>query len=395
MNYCLIRERKSPPDFRCALNPEQALAFAQSNSNISIWAEPSAHRCFSDALFQEQGIEINESRTAQVYLGIKEVPPADLLPNSTYFFFSHTIKRQPYNLKLLQEILNRNIRLIDYECLRDSQGQRLIGFGFYAGVVGAYNTLRTFSIKSQTEHLPHTSQLNSRAEMDKVLAAWQFPNIRILLTGQGRVAQGALSVLKQLNFKEIDANLPFPETGRWYKNIDYNQYNVRIKDGGFDADEFFSQPQLYKAHFLPFISNAQILMTGHFWSSISPRFLSAEELGMTQVQVVGDISCDINGPLPCTLRASTLMEPAYGWDKHSFEETDLLSPSAIAVMAVDNLPAALPADASTHFGSELLPLLQEFENQPDALVFEQATIAQNGKLMPKYAYLQRWVDGLE
>jgi hypothetical protein len=395
MIYCLIRERKSPPDFRCALNPEQALAFAQSNSNISIWAEPSAHRCFSDALFQEQGIEIDEGITAQVYLGIKEVPPDDLVPNSTYFFFSHTIKRQSHNLKMLQEVLQRNIRLIDYECLRDSHGQRLIGFGYYAGVIGAYNTLRTFTQKTLQQPLPHTADLNSRHQMNLVLSDWKVADVRILLTGQGRVAQGALSVLRQLNFKEIDANLPFPETGRWYKNIDYDQYNVRIQDEGFDAAEFFSEPQLYKAHFLPFVSNAQILMTGHFWSSISPRFLSAEQLSKTQVQVVGDISCDINGPLPCTLRASTLKDPVYGWDKISFQETDFLSPSAIAVMAVDNLPAALPADASTHFGSELLPLLQEFESQPHALVFEQATIAQNGKLMPKYAYLQSWVDGLE
>jgi len=395
MKYCLIQERKSPPDFRCPLNPLQAAAFFNSNPNISIWAEPSAHRCFPDHDFQQQGIKVADNMPADVYLGIKEVPPANLVPNSTYFFFSHTIKRQPQNLKLLQAILQQKIRLIDYECLRDSKGQRLLGFGFYAGVVGAYNTLRTFSVKNQNEPLPHSSQLKSRAQMDQILEDWNIPDLRILLTGTGRVAQGALSILKQMKFVEIDANLPFPDTGRWYKNIDYDQYNVRIQDGGFEPAEFFLHPNLYRAHFLPFIANAQILMTGHFWSSISPRFLTAEQLANTQLQVVGDISCDINGPLPCTLRASTLQDPAYGWDKITHQETNLHAPSAIAVMAVDNLPAALPADASTHFGAELLPLLQHFENHPDATVFEEATIAKNGALMPKYAYLQAWVDGLE
>lgn len=395
MKYCLIREQKSPPDFRCPLNPHQALAFAQSHPSISIWAEPSAHRCFPDDQFQKLGIELATDKQADVYLGIKEVPPTALVPNSTYFFFSHTIKRQSYNLKLLQEVLRRSIRLIDYECLRDPSGQRLIGFGFYAGVVGAYNTLRTFSLKTEQNPLPHTSQLQSRLHMDQLLANWAVPNVRVVLTGQGRVAQGALSVLKKMEFKELDANLPFPDAGRWYKNINYHQYNVRSKDGGFGEAEFFRRPDLYQSHFLPFIGNANILMTGHFWSSNAPRFLSHEQLGSTQLKVVGDISCDINGPLPCTLRASTLTDPAYGWDKNSFQETGLLSPTAIAVMAVDNLPAALPADASTHFGNELLPLLQNFESQPNASVFEQATIAQQGKLMPKFAYLQNWVDGLE
>jgi len=395
MKYCLIRERKSPPDLRCPLNPEQASAFAQSSPNISIWAEPSPYRCFSDAQFLSRGIELVENNSAQIYLGIKEVPPLDLIPNSTYFFFSHTIKRQAHNLKLLQEVLKRNIRLIDYECIRDSQGQRLIGFGFYAGVVGAYNTLRTFSLKTLQQPLPHTNKLKSQTEMDLALQTWSVSDVRLLLTGKGRVAQGVLSILNKLNFKEIDAYSPFPETGRWFKNIDYDQYNVRIQDGGFDATEFFAQPQLYKSHFQAFIHNAQIIVAGHFWSSISPRFLSPEQLGRTQVQVVGDISCDIQGPLPCTLRASTLKNPAYGWHKKTFQETDLHDPLAIAVMAVDNLPAALPADASTHFGSELLPLLQQFDNQPDAFVFEQATIAQHGRLMPKFAYLQAWVDGVE
>lgn len=395
MKYCLIRERKSPPDFRCPLNPEQALAFAKSNSNVSIWAESSAHRCFSDAEFLQQGIALAEGKPAQVYLGIKEVPPSALIPNSTYFFFSHTIKRQPQNRELLQAVLQNNIRLIDYECLRDPQGQRLIGFGFYAGVVGAYNTLRTFSLKTQQQPLPHSAQLQSRTHMDQVLSEWSVPDLRIVLTGQGKVAQGALSILKQLNFIQLEPHQVFPETGRWVKIIDYHQYNVRIQDGGFDAAEFYAQPQLYQARFLPFLSNAQILLTGHFWSADSPRFLSPEQLGSTQILVVGDISCDVNGPLPCTLRPSTLQEPAYGWDKISFQETDLMKPSAIAVMAVDNLPAALPADASNHFGTALLPILQAFEKQPNAPVFEHATIAQNGALMPKYAYLQAWVDGLE
>lgn len=392
MKYCILRERKTPPDYRSPLNPHQAAYFFTKLESVKIWAEPSPHRCFPDSDFNRHGLDIENGRQADVYLGIKEVPPADLNPNSTYFFFSHTIKRQAQNLKLLQEVLKKNIRLIDYECLRDSSGQRLIGFGFYAGVVGAYNTLRTFSMKLNQPPLPPTSKLGSRAAMDQVLADWSSPDVRILLTGQGRVAQGALSILKQLHFQTLPIHEPFPSTGRWVKNIDFNDYNVRMSDGGFDAQEFFTQPQLYQANFTPFLSGAQIIMTGHFWSSISPKFLTDKELADSNVQVVGDISCDIHGPIPSTLRASTLDEPMYGWHRKTFQETDALSPDAIAVMAVDNLPAALPADASSHFGQELLPLLMAFESNPSASIFQEATIAQNGALTPKYAYLQGWVD---
>jgi hypothetical protein len=228
--------------------------------------------------------------------------------------------------------------------------------------------------------------------MDQVLANWSSPDVRILLTGQGRVAQGALSILKQLHFQILPINQPFPTSGRWVKNIDFSDYNVRIADGGFDSQEFFTQPQLYKAHFTPFLAGAQIIMTGHYWSAKSPKFLTPIELANSEVQVVGDISCDIQGPVPSTLRASTLVEPMYGWHRKTFQETDALSPEAIAVMAVDNLPAALPADASSHFGQELLPLLKEFETNPVGPIFQAATIAENGALTPKYAYLQSWVD---
>lgn len=392
MKYCILRERKTPPDYRSPLNPQQAVDFLKNEDSVEIWAESSPQRCFADADFIQHGLDIENDRQADVYLGIKEVPPADLIPNSTYFFFSHTIKRQAQNLKLLQEVLKKNIRLIDYECLRDSAGQRLIGFGFYAGVVGAYSTLRTFAKKLNLPPLPHTSELGSRAEMDQVLANWSSPDVRILLTGQGRVAQGALSILKQLHFQILPINQPFPTSGRWVKNIDFSDYNVRIADGGFDSQEFFTQPQLYKAHFTPFLAGAQIIMTGHYWSAKSPKFLTPIELANSEVQVVGDISCDIQGPVPSTLRASTLVEPMYGWHRKTFQETDALSPEAIAVMAVDNLPAALPADASSHFGQELLPLLKEFETNPVGPIFQAATIAENGALTPKYAYLQSWVD---
>ena len=148
MKLALIREGKVPPDSRVPLTPEQC-AYVLANHPVEIVVEPSPIRCFADDEYREAGIALqNDLSDADVLLGVKEVPVEQLIPGKTYFFFSHTIKKQAYNRRLLQTILEKRIRLIDYEVLTDLNGRRLIAFGRFAGMVGAHNALYTFGRRS-------------------------------------------------------------------------------------------------------------------------------------------------------------------------------------------------------------------------------------------------------
>lgn len=400
MKFALIKERKSPPDRRVVFSPETAKELKETFPESEIIAESSDIRVFSDQAYIDSGISVlTDVSDADVLLGVKEVPVEALIPNKKYFFFSHTIKKQPYNKKLLQAVLAKNIELYDHETIVDAQNKRLIGFGYYAGLVGAYNAFRAFGIKFELFNLPKAENLSDKEALIQAIKKHTLPPIKIVLTGgEGKVARGAKEILDKAKIKEVSVedflnkNYDKPV----YVKIDVLDYNKRIDGQVIDNFDFYNNPKEYVSDFERFTKVADMLITGHFYGNDAPYILTNDMLKArdNKIKVVADISCDVEGPIACTLRASTIAEPLYGYHPSEEKEVDYRHPAAITVMAVDNLPCELPKDASEGFGKMFLEhVIPAFFNGDKDGVLQRAKITENGKLTPRFAYLEDYVNG--
>lgn len=335
-----------------------------------------------------------------VLLGVKEVPIPHLIPNKKYFFFSHTIKKQPYNRDLLRAILEKNIELYDHEVITNENEQRLVAFGRYAGIVGAYNGFRAFGLKYGTFELPKAENLADQQALIAELKKIKLPNIKILLTGKGRVGNGSKEMLDAMGLKKVNVAEYLKEEFNEpvYCQIDASEYNKR-KDGvrGNKAD-FFAHPEEYKSNFFRFAEVTDFYIAGHFYGQGAPYLYTREDAKHPdfKIKVVADVSCDIDGPVASTIKPSTIADPIYGYDPISEKETDFKNEDAIAVMAVDNLPCELPRDASEGFGEAFLKnVIPAFFNGDKNGILARARMTQKGKLTPRYSYLQDYVDGKE
>lgn len=401
MKFGIIRERKNPPDRRVVLSPAECQKVMTHHPKAQILVESSPIRVFTDDQYRERGLEVVDNmESCDVLLGVKEVPIDALIPDKRYFFFSHTIKKQPYNRKLLKAILERNIELYDHELITNAKGRRLVAFGRYAGIVGTYNAFRTYGLKFGLYQMPKAEQLKDRDALIGELKKLELPNIRILLTGRGRVGQGALEMLEAMGLKKVGVqdylNVSHPVAV--YCQIDASDYNKR-KDGqrGNKAD-FFNKPGEYESNFFRFAKNTDLYIAGHFYGDGAPYLYTREDVKRPEfnIKVVADISCDLDGPVATTLRASTIVDPIYGYDRQSGKETDFMAPGAIAVMAVDNLPCELPLDASYGFGEAFSKwVIPAFFNGDADGILHRARMTQNGKLTPGYSHLQDYVDGTD
>ena len=397
MKFGIIREGKIPADKRVVFSPQALLAFKNNYPQATFTVQPSSIRTFSDDEYRSLGFEVSDNLDdCDVLFGVKEVPVDDLLPNKTYFFFSHTIKKQPYNKKLLQTCLERNIRLIDHETLVDANGSRLIGFGKYAGIVGAYNTFRAFGIKYELFNLPKAETLNSQKDLVERLNRPYIPHVKIVLTGTGKVAMGAKEILDAMKIKKVTVdkflNSEFDEPV--YVQIDLHEYYRRIDGKPSDRNDFKLHPEAYESDFEKFAQVADIFIAGHFYKEGSPKILTKEMLNHAKntIKIIGDVSCDIGGPIDATLRASTIEEPIYGYYPRENSEVSIDHPAAVVVMAVDNLPCELPKDASVGFGEVFLEkIVPSFFNDDADGILKRATICENGKLTEKFSYLEDFV----
>ncbi len=400
MKFALIRERKNPPDRRVVFSPDALVAFQQKFPQAQIVVESSPIRVFSDEDYKAKGFEVTEDVSdADVLIGVKEVPVEALIPNKKYFFFSHTIKKQPHNQKLIQAILEKNIALYDHETIVDKNHVRLIGFGRYAGIVGAYNGLRAFGIKFELFDLPKAETLHGQEEMASKVKKVILPPVKIVLTGFGKVGKGAKHFLDAVKIKEVSPEdfLSKNYSSPVYTHIDVLDYNKRIDGQDLGKDDFYANPEAYESDFERFTKVADIFMAGHFYGNGAPVILSREMLRKAdnKIKVVADISCDVAGPIESTLRASTIAEPLYGYLPGEDKEADVFHPSAIVVMAVDNLPCELPKDASEGFGEMFLDhVIPAFYNEDQDGILERALIAENGQLTPHFAYLEDYVHPL-
>ncbi|MBC9813860.1 alanine dehydrogenase [Crocinitomicaceae bacterium CZZ-1] len=400
----IIREGKVPNDHRVPLTPKQCKTVEAQYPEVKIVVQPSAIRCFKDEEYEAQGIEINEDLTScDIIIGVKEVNLEDLIPEKKFMFFSHTIKKQPYNQKLLRAILDKKIQLIDYEVLKDKFDKRIIGFGRYAGIVGCYNGFRTLGLKLGMYELKPANQCANRKEMEGELSKVVLPSdARVVLTGWGRVGNGAREVIDLLPIKEVAPseflNKQFDEP--IYTHLDIEDYYVPKDGSEFDKGEFYTHPEKYTAVLEQFIEKGTLMyIPCHFWSSKSPFLLTKECLRKEglKLKVVADISCDIAGPIACTIRSSKIADPVYGYDPVSEAETDFMNEGAIAVMAIDNLPCELPKDASEDFGNELIknvfpPLFRE---DPDRVIERGSETDLQGRLMPGFNYLSDYANELD
>ena len=396
----LIREGKTPPDKRVAFTPLQVEEIEQRFPEIKVVCESSEIRCFKDAEYKALDIAVtNNIQDCDILMGIKEVPAPSLIPGKTYLFFSHTLKKQPYNRKLLQAALEKKIRLIDYEALKDKQGNRLVAFGRYAGIVGAYNGLWTYGNRYKKFSLRRAFECFDVNDLKLELGKVRLPPIKILLTGAGRVGKGAMETLDSARIRKVNIHdflyQKFDEPV--YIQLSSGDYHTRKEGGHFNRQEFHQHPDRYFSHFEDFTKVTDILLAGAFWNPKAPVLFTREHMVSSdfKIRIIADITCDINGSIPSTQRASTIPDPIYDYDPTTNStHAAFSSDSFVSVMAVDNLPCELPRSASEEFGRDLIdrimkPLLYEDSEN----VIERATITYNGNLTSHFTYLQDYASG--
>lgn len=397
MKFGIIKERKNPPDRRVVFSPNEIKTIQEQFPVVSFKVEPSDIRIFSDAEYQNLGIEVTDDLSdCEVLFGVKEVPVEALIPNKKYFFFSHTIKKQPYNQKLLQAVLEKNIELYDHETIVDAANKRLIGFGRYAGIVGAYNANRAFGIKFELFKMPKASALKGRDALVQQVKRQIIPPIKIVVTGTGKVGSGVKEMLLAMKIKEVSVEnfLTKKFTQPVFTQIDVLEYNKRMDGQKLDTKDFYKNPSEYESDFERFTKVADIYISGHFHANAAPQILSQKMLQASDcaIKIVADVSCDVNGPIACTLRASTIEDPLYGYLPSENKEVDVFHPAAIVVMAVDNLPCELPKDASEGFGEmftqHVIPAF--FNNDADGIL-ARAKMTENGVLTERFNYLYDYV----
>ena len=397
MKIGIIKEFKSPPDKRVVFSPSKCIRAIEKFPQLEFLIQKSDIRSFSDKEYEDLGLSVvDDLSSADVLIGVKEVPIDKLIPNKPYFFFSHTIKKQHYNKKLLQAIIEKNIQLHDHETIVNSNDVRLIGFGYYAGVIGTYNGLRALGLKQGLFNLPKACDLKDREEFNRELKKVTLPNIKIVLTGKGRVGSGAKEVLDFLNIKEISCEEYFNNSFDQpvYVNADVLDYNTRKDNNQSSVDDFYKNPQEYSSTFMEFCKHGDMFIAGHYHNPKAPKLISKENISSEDfnIKVIADISCDIDGPIVSTIRPSTIENPIYGYDPINYCEIDYTDKNAIVVMAVDNLPCELPRDASEAFADMFIEhVLPAFFNNDVDLVLEKSKITENRSLTPRFDYLQDFI----
>lgn len=402
MKIGVVREGKMPPDQRVPLTPEQCATLRKLYPTVELVVESSDVRRIPDSEYEAAGIEVVPSLTDQgcdVLLGVKEVPVDQLISDTTYLFFSHTYKLQPYNASLLKAVVDKRIRLIDYELIKRANGSRVIGFGRWAGIVGAYNALRAWGMRKDSFHLPKAIDCAHLKEMTAHAKAVDLPSdLKLVLTGGGRVGMGAHELLTSLGLREVHPEAFLGETFNEavFCRLDVEGYNAHKGGRPFDMEAFIADPTDFKSTFLPYAKVADMYIAGHYWGEGSPYLFTRDDMKRPdwRIEVVADVSCDIDGPVACTLRPSTIADPLYGYDPHSESVVAFDAEGAVTVMAVDNLPCELPRDASHGFGQDLLahvvPLLVGGDR--DNMLTNATETTLEGGLAPKFLYLRDYIQ---
>lgn len=391
----IVRESKFPPDARVPLTPAQIKILNEKYSNAEIVVQPSIGRSFADYEFETQQIKmVDDLKDRDIILGVKEVPYDLLLEGKTYLFFSHTIKKQPHNKKLLQTLLRKKITMIDYECLRNDKGERVIAFGRWAGIIGAHNGIWTYGQRIGEKHLKRAKDCRDYLELIHQYKGLKIPNIKIVVTGTGRVAKGAVEFLRKIKVREVEKetflNDNFNEAV--FCVLESNDLYDRKTDGGFDRNEFHSTPELYSSVFKKYAGVCDLLINCIFWNPKAPPLFIKDDMDDKNwnTKVIADVSCDIDGGVPATIRSTTINEPVFGYDVRTDSEIAPYIPESIDIMAIDNLPNELPRSASEEFGNLLINFVWDELLNPQSKMIYDATICKDGKLNEPFLYLEEY-----
>ncbi len=399
-NIGIIRESRNDEN-RTPLVPEHIKKYKESNPNINFIIQPSNSRCFSDEEYELCGAKINENlNECSIIFGVKEIDPNILINNRTYLFFSHTFKinKQQKNIEkhkkdLLLSILNKKITLIDYENIRGKNGTRCLGFGRFAGIVGCYNTLNLLLKVLGKQSLASAYKINDYERLVLNLKNLYFPKTKILVTGDGRVAKGVIELLNLTNIKAVSKKdfLEKKFDQPIFCNLETKDYVTNSSSTNFNLEHFIDNPQDYSSSALQYLKETDILISAHYWDPSSPKIFQNEDLKVLQnLKIVGDITCDINGSVPTTIRSTTIEEPNYWIERYTLKEIDE-SNDGIAVMAVDNLPSELPRDSSTEFSEGIINEVLPFLLKEDDGRILNGTITTDGSFLEKYNYLKDYI----
>jgi saccharopine dehydrogenase (NAD+, L-lysine forming) len=397
----ILRETKNPADRRVPLTPPQIIAMQELYPNVQFFVQPSDFRCYSNEEYEYLDIPMREDlRDCDILLGVKEVDKRTFIPGKTYLFFAHVAKKQPHNIEMFRAMAENNNGLIDFEYLTTDDGQRVVAFGRYAGIVGAYNGLRARGIKTNGFKLKPAYQCHDLDEMWAGLRLIQLkPGLKILLTGNGRVSHGVIETLGVANVVQVEPHdfLTREFDVPVFCQIGPQHYTVHKKGKDFSFSHFVENPHEYDSSFLPFTRVADILMTGHFWDPRSPVFFTKDDMKKSdfKISIIADISCDINGAIPSTLRSTTISDPFYAYNPYlEAEEPAFSRMTNITMMTIDNLPGELPRDASLDFGRQLMSnVLHDLLTQTKSPMIERATILHDGELTERYKYLNEYLYG--
>jgi alanine dehydrogenase len=392
----IVREGKIPQDNRVPFSPKQCKEIQDKNPGLQFVVQPSPNRCFSNEEYLNQGINLQEDlQDCDILFGVKEAKIESLIPGKTYLFFSHTKKAQSHNKELMRALIDRKIRLIDYECLTHDDGHRIVGFGYWAGVVGAHNGLLTYGKKFGLYHLPPVHTLKNFQELKESYENFFLPNIKIVVTGSGRVSTGVLDILQYLDIAEVSPEDFLQEHYDYpvFTHLKGKDLYGRMDDSSYDRDDFHAHPQEYCCLFLQYAKVADILMNGIYWDKQIPRLFELKDIQSPnfKLPVIADITCDEDGSVPCNVGSSTIADPVYGFNRKSLSRCEAFIPGneSLDIMAVDNLPNELPRDASKYFGGFLQTyILPDLISGQNTAVLERATITDNGNLGPFYQYLK-------
>ena len=402
MKFGVLREEKIPPDNRVPLIPAHCRIILDQYP-VDLAIQPSPIRAYKDKEYRSAQIPIAEDLSdCEVLLGVKEVPIDLLIPEKTYMFFSHTIKKQEYNRELLRAILDKKIKLIDYEVLTDDYGKRLIAFGHFAGMVGAHNGIMAYGMRTGNFQLKRMRDFMSYEEAKLHYQYTKFPALRVIVTGTGRVGTGAAQVLKDMGFRKVSAEdfLMYEYDEPVFAQLAPEDYCRPVAQKPFNKNEFYTDPEGFESIFGPYYQKTDLLINGIYWDHKAPKFFKAEEMRSPhfRIKVIADISCDLapNSSIPSTLKASTIEDPIFGYDVQTGKETEPHQKGVVDMMSIDNLPNELPRDASRTFGTQFLKhIFPQFFNHDQGHILERATIAEGGKLTRSFEYLRNFVNGDE
>lgn len=393
----LIKEGKVPGENRVALTPDQCKWLQQNRNNIEIIAQPSDGRCYSNAEYERAGVALSEDmQQCDILLGIKEVPIDQLIEQKIYLFFSHTKKKQPHNRELLKDILKKNITLIDYECLEHEDGQRIIGFGFFAGIVGAHNGMWAYGQRTGLYNMRRVYQQKNFKELIHTYFGLKLPNVKIVVTGSGRVAHGLVEIMNLMGIHEVEPDdylvrrFSYPV----YTQLKGHDLYMHKQTGRYSREDFHNNPQNYVCKFLPYASQTDILLNGVYWDEQLPRLFQKNDIKADDfiIQTIADVSDDMDGSVPINVGSQTIENPVYGIDRNSLQKTTPFLKDSVDVMAVNNLPNELPRDASRYFGEQLIKhVLDDILNGSSATI-ERAKIADKGLLGRHFGYLSDYVS---